>query len=138
MKKLVRWWWMLGLLVMVGCDSGGSDDDNDPFRAYDVRYEVEGTFTSICSAAWTVSGGGTASQIVSHPNGSATLPFGIDVEITPNTRPFAIAMAVTCLAQANGSEGSLAARIIVDGEVVDQAASSGPSVSLNISHLLVL
>lgn len=138
MKTLAHWLLVCVFgLMMVGCDSGGSDDDDNPFRLYEVRYEVEGTFTNICSAAWTVSGGGTASQIVSHIDGSAALPFGIDVDITPTIRPFAIAMAVSCLAQGDGSNRSLQARIIVDGEVVDEASGSGPNLSLTVSHALV-
>lgn len=123
--------WVLVILAVAGCDSNGSDDEprgvGDTFA---VRYEVEGTFTGICAAAWTTNGGGTASQ-------SITMPFSQEVAITPTMRPFSIALAASCLANPDGSAGSLTARILVDGDEVQQNSGSGPSVSVTVGHLLV-
>ena len=122
--------WML-VLALAGCDSNGSNDEprgvGDTFA---VRYEVEGTFTGICAAAWSTNGAGTASQ-------SITLPFAQEVAITPTMRPFSIALSASCLANADGSGGSLTARILVNSAQVQQNSGNGPSVTVTLGHVLV-
>ncbi len=117
------------VLSFAACDSDPAAGPNQ--TSFLVRYEAEGTCTTISAVGYTINGGGTAGSGV-------TLPWSFEttIDTAGSTGPTAVALALNCLAGVNTTH-TLTARVFVDGELRDEQSSSSMSTfSVNVGTVL--
>ena len=117
--KLTRLIPALALLVLLpACDSGPGQGSGTMFL---VRYEAEGTCTTISAVGYTIPGGGTGGTSVNLP-----WSFEATFDTAGATSPVAVALALNCLGAPNVTH-TITARVYVDGTLRDEQTASGSS-----------